>query len=436
LNIQEIYFRNGILRKKEFEDIIRWTKNLRVLKIEANSIFRTWDIRGTYHERVHTFENCYHISLAKNNFLNRKIFDYMVSKAPNLREIDLSFCMNKLKGAERNQLLDHFIFYLKGYGETIKSINLRQTLTDDFFLQQLSEIKCLKLKSLSITYNGSTNNRKFGIIPLINSQPELEEFDIQESPAVEETVMMEICKVMKNLRKLNLRKCSHVTDYCLRELVKLDNLEVLDITNCDLVTDEGIHDGLLCGTPKKKLRELYFGLLSNITENIFARLGTKLHNQVTMLDLGGSTNLADDALQTIFSHFPFIRYLNLDSCCKISDYGITGKFQNQCYFSIKGLQGLRTLRLQNCYKITDFALIDSFEFRELKELFMARTHFTRDGIEAMVKNCPAIEILDLGEVDGVDDDVVEAITKYLPRLQTLKLNGELEIKKKLKFRIF
>lgn len=241
LNIQEIYFRNGILRKKEFEEIIRWTGNLRVLKIEANSIFRTWDIRGTYHERVHSFENCYHISLAKNNFLNRKIFDYFVFKAPNLREIDLSFCMMKLKSAERNQLLDHLIFYLKGYGEKIKLLNLRHTLTDDFFLQQLSEVKCLKLKSLAITFNGSTTNRKFGIIPLVISQPELECLDIQESPAVEETLMAEICKVMKNLKSINLRKCTHVTDYCLRELSHAEKLEVLDITNCDLVTDEGTY---------------------------------------------------------------------------------------------------------------------------------------------------------------------------------------------------
>lgn len=182
---------------------------------------------------------------------------------------------------------------------------------------------------------------------------------------------------------------------------------------------------MLCGTPKKKVRELNFGLLSNITENLFARLGTKLHNQLTKLDLGGSTNLADDALQTIFCHFPFIRYLDLDSLCKISDYGITGKFQTQWYFSIKNLQGLRTLRMQNCYKVTDFALIDSFEFKELREVYMARTHFGKEGIEAMVKNCPAIEILDLGEVDGVDDDVVDIITRNLKRLQTLKLNGEL-----------
>lgn len=141
LNIEEIYFGNGILRKQEFEEIIRWTPNLKVIKLERNSLFKTWQIKGTYHERVYQFENCYHISLAKNSFINRKIFDYMVSKAPNLREIDLSGCLAKMSGRERTQILDHFIFYLKGYGSTIKLINIHSTIVDDFFLQQLAEVR-------------------------------------------------------------------------------------------------------------------------------------------------------------------------------------------------------------------------------------------------------------------------------------------------------
>jgi F-box/leucine-rich repeat protein 9 len=422
LGIEEIYFRNGILRKAEFEEIIRWTPNLRVLKIETNSIFATWKILGTYSERVFTFENCHHISLAKNNFINRKIFDYIVSKAPNLRELDLSYCLAKMSGRERTELLDHLIFYLKGYGETIKKLYLHHTQTDDFFLQQLSEVKCMRLTALSLTFNGCVTNPKYGLINLLHVQNGIEELHLAES-YVEENVLMEISKSLKNLRVLNLRKCSHVTDYSLIPLSKCEFLESLDLTSCDLVTDQGIHDALMVGTPKKNLHELKLALLSNFTERIFMQLGTKFHGQITYLDLGGSTNLADDMLQTIFWHFPKVTYLNIDSCCKISDYGLTGKFQNQVYFSINHLKGLKTFRMQNCYKITDNALIDSFQFNQLKEVFMARTHFGREGIEALVRNCPAIEVLDLGEVDGVDDDVVETITKCLPRLTTLKLNG-------------
>jgi Ran GTPase-activating protein (RanGAP) involved in mRNA processing and transport len=242
---------------------------------------------------------------------------------------------------------------------------------------------------------------------------------------------MEICTNLKKLKRLDLRKCSHVTDYSLMPVSKCANLVSFNITSCDLVTDAGLHDAFLVGTPKKHLRELHFALLSNITEAMFVRFGSKFHDQITTLDLGGSMNLADDALQTIFCHFTKLRYLNLDSCCKISDYGITGKFQNQCYFSIKNLKGLRTFRMQNCYKLTDFALIDSFQFSELKELYMSRTHFEKEGIEAVAKNCPALELWDLTEVNGVDDEMIEIITKNLHRLHTLKLNYNEKITSKI-----
>lgn len=347
-----------------------------------------------------------------------------MAKAPNLRELDLSFCMQKINAGDRNALLDHLIFFLKGYGETIKLINLRQTPTDDYFLDKLSQVRCLKLKALALTFNGSTTNKKYGIIPLLRAQDELEELDLQESPAVEESLAIEIAKNLKRLKRINLRKCSHVTDYCLREFSKLENLESIDITNCDLVTNEGIHDALLTGTPKKKLKELFFGMLTHITENVFARIGTKLTQQLTILDLGGSSNLADDACQTIFCHFPYLQYLNIDSCCRISDYGLTGKFQNQIYFSINNLKGLRVLRMQNLYKLTDFTLIDSFQFSELKELYIMRSHFTKDGIKAMVENCPALELLDLCDIESIDDEIISIVTSNLPRIQVLKLNGK------------
>ena len=46
-HIREVYFRNGVMRKKEFEECVRWTPHLEVLKVEGMNLFRTWDIRGT-----------------------------------------------------------------------------------------------------------------------------------------------------------------------------------------------------------------------------------------------------------------------------------------------------------------------------------------------------------------------------------------------------
>lgn len=83
------------------------------------------------------------------------------------------------------------------------------------------------------------------------------------------------------------------------------------------MTDEGIYDGLIRGTPKKNLKKLYFAFLSNMTVETIFKIGVKYHGQITELDLGGTTNITDDALQMIIEHFPRMRYLNLDSCCKV-----------------------------------------------------------------------------------------------------------------------
>jgi hypothetical protein len=48
--------------------------------------------------------------------------------------------------------------------------------------------------------------------------------------------------------------------------------------------------------------------------------------------------------------------------------------------------------------------------------------FTLKGIQALTKNCPSLEILDLSECKEVNDECVREITSSLPRLKTLKLN--------------
>lgn len=48
--------------------------------------------------------------------------------------------------------------------------------------------------------------------------------------------------------------------------------------------------------------------------------------------------------------------------------------------------------------------------------------FTIDGLRALVKNCPSLELLDLSEGKEIDDECVDVITSSLPRLKTLKLN--------------
>ena len=75
---------------------------------------------------------------------------------------------------------------------------------------------------------------------------------------------------------------------------------------------------MLQETPFKALRELYLGLLTELTEGIFPNLTCQYENLYT-LDLGG-TNVAvtDNAMQLIFKHMVSLRFLNVDSCSKVN----------------------------------------------------------------------------------------------------------------------
>lgn len=91
----------------------------------------------------------------------------------------------------------------------------------------------------------------------------------------------------------------------------------LEISDCDYVTDVGIMDGVLSGTPKAGLRELNLSLLKDMGEPIVTRL-SYFYENLNVLDLGAVTlAVTDNSLQMILRHMRFLRYLNVDSCCKV-----------------------------------------------------------------------------------------------------------------------
>uniref|UniRef100_A0A182T7N3 F-box/LRR-repeat protein 15-like leucin rich repeat domain-containing protein n=2 Tax=Neocellia TaxID=44535 RepID=A0A182T7N3_9DIPT len=117
----------------------------------------------------------------------------------------------------------------------------------------------------------------------------------------------------------------------------------------------------------------------------------------------------------------------------VSDAGITGvNLEEKAFaiwdielcFSIADLVGLRSLKLSGCYKITDYSFERCFNFKELKEISLARLlQITDSGIERLALGCPSLEIVDFSECRTISDRCIEIITKCEPRLTTLKLQN-------------
>lgn len=223
--LTEIHFLSGLLRKEEFVNVVKYTKNLEILKLEANNMFINWVINKCSYERRIILQKCKHISLARNNILSTNVFEYIMATSPNISSIDLSNCLLLMNPPERNRFLDYVLSFLRISFKTIKALDFSNTITDDLFLDSLGRID-LKLKELHLTFMGSTKNSNYGLPVLIANQPLLEKFDLTASPSVNDIVVRLISNHMKNIKILLLKKCHNLTDNGVREITKLVHLTV------------------------------------------------------------------------------------------------------------------------------------------------------------------------------------------------------------------
>lgn len=93
-------------------------------------------------------------------------------------------------------------------------------------------------------------------------------------------------------------------------------------------------------------------------------------------------------------------------------------------YSIKQLQGLRSLYLSGCNKISDVSLKYGLKFVELQNLSLSNCQqISLIGIEQLVQDCPSIETLDLSDCENINDKAIKSITINLTRLRALHING-------------
>lgn len=433
--VEELTFNSCMINKPEFLHIIRLSPHLKMLSINrCDDLYRSWSVVKKLSMVRMKFHQMKTLSIKETSLMTKKIFDFFLTSAPGLTSLTLFNCFRDTKPKDRVDILDSLIKYIGTRAPQIKVLNLANTPTDEKFLEKLADIKNLKLHELRFTFNGVVATiGKSGILTLLRNQTDLKILDVTESKGLSNFCLMEICKYMTGLQRLILNKCWLINDVGLREVGKLVHLEALDVSCCDRITDLGLLEGLIPhGKKFIKLKELYLCLLPYMSIVALYRI-CQQYDELEVIDLSGSSNsMTDEALQMIFRYQAHLKYLNLDCCAKITDFGVTGLsdnrddggYNNCSSFSINHLKELRYLNLGGCYQLTDKVFINTFDLPWLKEINLSRCHnVTEIGIMHLCKKCPKLETVDISECWNVLDSTVQMITKSSVRLETLKLNG-------------
>lgn len=489
-NLKSLTIRKCDIHEKVIDNVLKKCTNLETLNIQGcKELFMS----GCLLEKTdgwitNSFKNLKSLNLSENKYITDALFYRFVKSAPALEELCLSLCPLQFHGGfikkfypNINNIFDNpsecvFTFYfvlqfIASRAKYIKNLVFSNTLIDGAALKSLSEIADLKLECLHLNTCDQLTNA--GIIALTKHQKSLRELDIGLCTRVTDQSLMYISDNLINLEYLNIQRCRAVSNLGITELHKLKKLKNLNISQCELITREGIENGI-SKEENRTIQELDINSLNLVQSGII--MISETMSNLRYIDLSFCFNaVTDTSIQVIFKNQVLLHTLKISYCDKVSDAGLTGmgkieteddegpvmssyneasapnrihlgsraeeeiirdarrkrdvmrmceKLTMDSYsgYSLARIKSLRELNISGCNRITDVSLTYAFVFKELQSLNLSRCQqITVDGIKHLVKNCPSIEYLNLNDCYNLKDDAVIEIVKGLPRLQYLEL---------------
>ncbi|OLL25633.1 DNA repair protein rhp7 [Neolecta irregularis DAH-3] len=287
---------------------------------------------------------------------------------------------------------DHFMSIAQ-FCPNLDSISLKYCgkITDPVVNFYASHLKNL----CSVTFNGPfliTVNAWKSAFATLGSR--LEALVISDTTRFDIPTALKLVEYCPNIRKLGLSRLTQMNDEIVKVLAKLPGLVELDLSwPGDIVTDDSIIELLYQNGPS-----------------------------LTSINFDGCRELTERTLKTITSTCPLLAELSLQQCDRISDEGFTAAFTENVV-----LEGLINVNLERCLGIKDNAVqalirhsaghLRNLNLNSLDQL----TRCTFDELASSV--CPMLEVLDVGFVRAIDDEICGKVIKACPTLSILKVFG-------------
>nr|CAD7413779.1 unnamed protein product [Timema poppensis] len=278
------------------------------------------------------------LSLDSNRYLSDALFNRFVAIAPNLDCLSLTGCqisfhsglcrkfypgdsarLGSVMASESVLTFNNILQLIVRQARKLRKLKFGHTLMDNLALARISEVPGLHLTVVHLQNCDQLNNT--GVVALTQRQRGLRELDLSMCTRITDLSLLEVCNNLKSLSVLKLRSCRGISNIGVSQLHRLTSLTDLDLSQCELVTGEGLQDGL-CSRTNATLERLRLTAL-NLDERIVCRLAECLPN-LTLLDLGFCFNaVTDRSIQAICRHQVLLRKLILTSCDKASITGLT-----------------------------------------------------------------------------------------------------------------
>ncbi|XP_036961774.1 dynein regulatory complex subunit 6 isoform X4 [Acanthopagrus latus] len=382
------------------------------------SVEKDWITDGTMKQILQNYRPfVIHLNLRGCTSLNLPSLKY-ISECRNLQDLNVSECFN---------VTDLMLQRIVEGCPCLLYLNLSCTLITNKTLRELSR-NCLNLQFLSLAYcyrftdegcmylatgKGCCNLLHLNLsgctqaliarcrclsdislldaahlsdvaIKAIAEVAKLKSFSTEGNSQLTDISWAALCSSSPGLHRLHAAECPRMTDAGLKSVATLKNLQHLDISLCEKVSDMGIQC-LTKGSSSSKLRELNVSHCSHITDISVLSIAQRLR-KLYHLDLSYCERLTDMSLEWL-------------SGSSISSLDISG-----CNIQDQGLAALERVHL--------------------KKLVLAEcAHVTDIGIEKLCKTVRDLEHVDVSHCGALSDPAVRALSFYCRGLVTLRMSG-------------
>ena len=215
---------------------------------------------------------------------------------------------------------------------------------------------------------------------------------------------------LKNLKVLKLSQCNQhypirLSDF--EHISKLATLEVLDLGNCFMLTDDKLR---VVATKLTCLTELRINQ-TDCTNRALIHISRNLRN-LKVLDVS-KTELSDAAVRSVISSLKNLKVLKLSGCSRI-------KMTNLEH--INEVADLEVLDLSYCWRVTDDALkVVAEKLTSLTELRIKGTSCTDLALPHISRNLKNLKLLDVPLTGLVDTLAVGSASSSQKNLKVFNL---------------
>eukprot|EP00184_Porphyridium_aerugineum_P008579 CAMPEP_0184691910 /NCGR_PEP_ID=MMETSP0313-20130426/607_1 /TAXON_ID=2792 /ORGANISM="Porphyridium aerugineum, Strain SAG 1380-2" /LENGTH=1354 /DNA_ID=CAMNT_0027149689 /DNA_START=35 /DNA_END=4099 /DNA_ORIENTATION=- len=184
-----------------------------------------------------------------------------------------------------------------------------------------------------------------------------------------------------NLCSLTLSKGWKLKDSALVSLTRCRNVQTLQASACEFLTDEGVTK---LATNCTKLQDIIFPRCSGVTDASIRLFGRYCH-KLRHVSFSGCRSITDETLISL-SSCSYLESINVSKCTNLTDYGFVAL--------VNGCRRLHTVNVSWCSQLTDVTVQALSVLKNLKSVTMNNCHRIHGyALRDVLENCSELEVL-------------------------------------------